>query len=532
MTSHALLEAESVAEVEPLLEASISDLGAFPKPRVDKSVLWRVAPIVLVASLGTSITTTTQFDIIRSVSCKVWYLVNAPDKIPSNGRLPDEMCRLGEHHSPEAYFAMFMTFVALFNGIGHFITSSVVARFSNSWGRRPVFILLCLVDIVAVSFLTTSIISNSHLAIYALVLAVVIAVFSDPFMMYLVASMMVVDSTDPTERTAALSRLQGALWLGLAPGYALGGWVAVTFGPTTTLLAASALSVIKLTYSAITLRETLTAPEMNVVQREQMQMMEQQVRKPFLQRTRRAILAVFAPLKYVVPHRDPHTGRRNPRLLLFALGGALYTLAMSYFPPVMVIYASNELYFNAGDTGWLLTVYQTTKVIFLLFVLPPTLLAGRRFYLPAHERTSRSSVSAREAEKVSNHFDVHLIIASWIWEGIIALTLPLAASKGSYIALVAGVTLGIGWTAAFDSAVVASVDRLDTSGVLSAMQMIKSVAEVGSGLIVGNLATWSVGVMPTLPFFVLAAFSFSAAFIVLFVRDSDRRVDGDRDMAE
>lgn len=92
--------------------------------------------------------------------------------------------------------------------------------------------------------------------------------------------------------------------------------------------------------------------------------------------------------------------------------------------------------------------------------------------------------------------------------------------------------MGVGWTAAFDSATVASVSRLESGEVLSAMTMIKSIFEVVSSLLLGNVLVWyvlhaldknwsppeiafiqlesccltsrSVGVLPNLVFFIIA----------------------------
>lgn len=99
--------------------------------------------------------------------------------------------------------------------------------------------------------------------------------------------------------------------------------------------------------------------------------------------------------------------------------------------------------------------------------------------------------------------------------------------------------MGVGWTAAFDSATVASVGRLESGEVLSAMIMIKSIFEVVSSLLLGNVLVWyvlhaldknwslseiafiqlesccltsrSVGVLPNLVFFIIAVRMFYRA---------------------
>lgn len=77
----------------------------------------------------------------------------------------------------------------------------------------------------------------------------------------------------------------------------------------------------------------------------------------------------------------------------------------------------------------------------MLFALPRVLAIGRRFYhispLEDEPSTTAGSVddasptpaTAISAEKISNHFDVHLVVGSWFYEAIVIVAMALAPYK-------------------------------------------------------------------------------------------------------
>lgn len=185
------------------------------------SILWRIAPSVFLVAFAASITTTTYIgiislgymaglelissfscqEIIRHVACQIWYLINDPDAIPADGNLPDDMCRLGQRNSPEAYFTMFLTIYSLATGLARgclfpwrirtlhnilnvsslpldFFSSSAIAKFSNSWGRKPVYVILCSVDASAAFLLAVCLTFKIYMALYLLLFAVTISLFA------------------------------------------------------------------------------------------------------------------------------------------------------------------------------------------------------------------------------------------------------------------------------------------------------------------------------------------------------------------
>lgn len=156
--------------------------------------------------------------------------------------------------------------------------------------------------------------------------------------------------------TALLSRLQGSLFLGLAPGYALGGYISVALGQTVILWTSAGLLLVNVIYTIMVVPETLTTPEINEVHQEQAQSDCEHSRESFLRRIIGALLSPLSPLKHLIPVRYPQTGRRNPRLLLLAIGVALYTLGSGYLSQVVIIYSSNVLYFNAEDVSRFLSL--------------------------------------------------------------------------------------------------------------------------------------------------------------------------------
>ncbi|KAF8320665.1 MFS general substrate transporter [Clavulina sp. PMI_390] len=506
-----LLGSRSTSRAHSVSRTSISS-----KSDLSSSIFWRLAPIIVLGSLETSITTTTGLDILRGAACKIWYLVNDPASIPEDGQIPDHMCHLGQRNSPEAYYAMYFTVITFLTGLCHVITSSAIAKFANTWGRRPVFLMLNVLDVIGTWMFAFSVVSNSSIALYTLACSVMLSLLAGPLMAILVTTLMITDTTDSTNRTYVLSRVQGALWLGLAPGFVIGGYLSVATSRATPLFIAAGISVFRLIYNFLLIRETFSAPEIIASQEEDAEETQLRSQEGRLLRILGWVTAPFAPLQRLIPRVDPTSNRRNPRLLLLAIGVGVYSLGSSHLSQLLLVYSANQLYFTSKDTGIFLTLFDCGKVFVLFLVVPPVLSLGRSLYSPqesrldtlAPEETDPSAAvhasPTPNRDKVASHFDVHLVIFSWILQAAVIVILPFAPTKAAYTAIACTWTIGAGSVPAMDSAVVASISRLDTGSVLAAMQMVKAIAEVASPLILGNLNAWSAGVFPTLTFFITA----------------------------
>lgn len=129
----------------------------------------------------------------------------------------------------------------------------------------------------------------------------------------------------------------------------------MALGPKLTVSVAAALSVVNLVYAIIFLPETLTTPEILEVQDGDAELAQDRRQESFLRRLLDSFAAPFSPLKQLAPRRDQLTGRRNSRLLLFGTGLAIYTIGTGYLGQILVVYSTNQLYFNAQDVSQRLT---------------------------------------------------------------------------------------------------------------------------------------------------------------------------------
>lgn len=84
------------------------------------------------------------------------------------------------------------------------------------------------------------------------------------------------------------------------------------------------------------------------------------------------------------------------------------------------------------------------KVIYLLALLPNILKYGRRAYRPSSVAGVEQGVAVNDddaedrsvttaIETTASHFDVHLVIASWLYEAVIIIACAFARTKPEYL---------------------------------------------------------------------------------------------------
>jgi len=108
---------DSTSEQTPLIPGRTSSTGrsrsrSHERSRFSPATL--IIPIAIICRFALLLVTTTTFRIIRIVSCQLWYWMNDPSSIPSDGHIPDALCKIP---AVDKYFVAITTLFAALGGV-------------------------------------------------------------------------------------------------------------------------------------------------------------------------------------------------------------------------------------------------------------------------------------------------------------------------------------------------------------------------------------------------------------------------------
>ncbi|KAI1331670.1 major facilitator superfamily transporter [Xylariaceae sp. FL0255] len=164
------------------------------------------------------------------------------------------------------------------------------------------------------------------------------------------------------ERTGVFGRLQGAIMLGTAFGYLLGGVLGDVYNIRRPFETAFFLYVACTIYGILFIPTITSTPESDKKQ------------------TGRAPSGFFAPLKVIVPHKYRlESGQviKNYGLVFLASGIFLGVFASGYAPLLLQLYGTSEFHFTTTENGWLMFGISSIRGLFLLFMFPKIISTGR-----------------------------------------------------------------------------------------------------------------------------------------------------------
>lgn len=170
----------------------------------------------------------------------------------------------------------------------------------------------------------------------------------------------------PSERTGMFGKLQGAVMLGTAAGYLLGGITGDAFGVRRPFEVSTILFVLSAIYSALFIPfidpKLLSAGD---------------------SQSSSGLSTVLAPFKVLMPQRIRlENGRvsRNFGITFLALGVFLGVLATGYAPLLIQMYATAAFGFRSTDNGYLMASNALIRGLFLIFLFPRIISIGRMWY--------------------------------------------------------------------------------------------------------------------------------------------------------
>ncbi|KAJ7104122.1 MFS general substrate transporter [Mycena belliarum] len=510
------------SEETPLLDAA-SPAPSSQAARTKAASL--IIPVAILCRLAILIPSTTTYHVIHQFVCRLWYLANDPDGIPTDGRLPTAMCGLP---AVERNYSSAITAMGVVDGLGSMAAYASLSFFASRFGRKPAILAVLAAGLVADFAMILSNSLHPRLQLPFLVLWLISEAVSQPPIVVFVTNMYLVDLVSAETRTAALSVLWGWASLGSALSFTLGGTIttrADNVQPVYFVAAAIWSSV--LIYSWAFLPESFPKARREELRRER----EDQARtavlahpedaKPWAVQHKLAVF--FEPLQQLKPRHDPVTGRSNWRLVYCAVHIFFAEIGGAYAVSALVIHLTSHYDYTPQDTGYALTTLNLSNVFVLTVVIPLlvrflTPLYKRRQPEPQHEPTHNAQV----VTGATDHLDAHLVIVSWIIEAAAYILVAYMTTQATQLTAIMLVGCSAGRAPVFRSLVVASVHPLKQGQTLAAIEMVGSVGMFLSPLVMGSILIASISTLPQLVFFVQAVIVISASFVLFLVRDVDR----------
>ena len=351
---------------------------------------WSPANRVLLAgfliSLSFSFTQVSIFYVFRLMECDVYY--SNPDHPPFTG--PGDRCSINEIAAGTAtqfsILGMSTTFCGTWN---LFVSGHQVKR----WGPRAALGIQTFVPALRVLTQIVGVYAGGQTGIWIIQTTQIITILGGPAGYVLVANTIAGEVVPAIQRTALFGQLQGCIMLGVATGYLMGGIVGDTYGIVRpfqvafflflmsgcfALFAMPYISPESLASSAKVPSSTGPAPP-----------------------RASGLAAFFQPLRVLWPQRIRlNTGRVVSHFGVFFLcaGVFLGVLATGYAPVLLQMYATATFEFNQANNGWLMSGNSFMRAIFLIFMFPRIIDAGRAWFTRlAQEERSLLSLTRKPA---------------------------------------------------------------------------------------------------------------------------------------
>jgi len=210
----------STSEQTPLIPDRTSSTGrsrsrSHERSRFTPTTL--IIPIAIICRFGLMLVTTTTIRIAQIASCRLWYGMNDPSSIPSDGHIPDALCKIP---AVNQYFAAIVILLSVGDGVGckslfhsgvtnradfciaAIVGSSAASFFASRMGRKPVLLGTIMITVVGQCFIMGSQFVQGSPRLEALLFAswAVSQVFSSPLITIFVLNMYIVDVVQAEDR--------------------------------------------------------------------------------------------------------------------------------------------------------------------------------------------------------------------------------------------------------------------------------------------------------------------------------------------
>ncbi|KAK2611710.1 hypothetical protein N8I77_005034 [Diaporthe amygdali] len=242
----------------------------------------------------------------------------------------------------------------------------------KKWGPRRALLGQTFIPAIRVATQVIGVLAGGNAGITIIQTTQLITILGGPAGYILVVNTIAGELVEPMQRTAVFGQLQACIMLGQAISYLLGGMVGDTFGIRMPFQVAFVLFLLATLYSGTVI--PYISPE---------SLSDGKKSAP------KGIKGFLAPLKIMAPQRirfmDGHVAKHFGVFFL-CCGIFLAVLATSYGPLLIQMYATAYFDFNQADNGWLMSGNALCRSVFLFFVFPRIIDAGRDWWVKKTDR--------------------------------------------------------------------------------------------------------------------------------------------------
>ncbi|KZT23870.1 MFS general substrate transporter [Neolentinus lepideus HHB14362 ss-1] len=520
-------EPDSDSETQALLRVAGSETVKPYSSGISPVTL--ISPVVLVYRLATILPSTTTFFVVNQFACRLWYTLNDPGSIPSDGGLSTEQCSIP---GVQKTFAAIFTAISISDGLGSVIGYSAASLFASRYGRKPVTLVLITIAMGHGLSLVSSTFASGWFELIFLCTWILCGSFAQPPVFGFAANMFIVDLVSAEERTATISKLNGWSVFGGAISFTVGGAITTRFHNVLVVYYLSAAMFASIwVYVFLLIPESFSKEKRDELRRQRKakaQEAEVSVAGSRLDKAKHYLIrtVVPEPLKEFKPTRNPVTGKRNWRLFYCAVHIIFTQLADAYGAVSMVLFLTAKHNYEPSETGYVLTTLSLVDVFCLTLIIP---LLVRRILRPYHLRAKPIRTSSRggEISETSDRLDVHIAVASWTINAIAYILLGYMNTRITQILAIILLGFGCGGGPVARSLVVATVHPLKQGDALGAVEMVSSLGTFLSPIVMGTILTSTISTFPQLVFWVHGAIVVAASMVLFLVRDSDRYQEED-----
>ncbi|KAI0455833.1 major facilitator superfamily transporter [Xylaria acuta] len=305
--------------------------------------------------------------VFRLLECDIFYTHNPPFSGPT-----DERCHRREI---DAGTALQFSVLGMSTSLSGVFNLFVCGYFIKLWGPRWSFVSQTSLLGLRVSTQIVGVAIGGRTGELIFQICQGIGIIGGPRGYQLVLNTAVGEAVAAKDRTAVFGRLQGAIMLGTAFGYLLGGVLGDVYGIRRPFEVAFFLYVLSTLYGALFLPNKTATDSGNQKQ------------------SSHGLNSFFAPLKVIVPHRYRlESGKvvKNYGLIFLALGIFLGVFASGYAPLLLQMYATSVFHFNTTENGYLMFSISSIRGLFLLFLFPKIITEGRIWFNGSSQRDQRT----------------------------------------------------------------------------------------------------------------------------------------------
>ncbi|KAK7753571.1 hypothetical protein SLS62_004429 [Diatrype stigma] len=302
---------------------------------------------------------------------------------------PGDRCRRNEiDSSSAAQIAIMGTISIAFSISNLFVAGWQMKKF----GPKQALALQTFFPVIRVCIQGLSLVVGAKEGIIMMQASQAITVLGGPAGYILILNTIIAEITEPAARTGMFGILQGALMVGVAMGYFVGGFLGENYG----LIRPFQLAAVSLSCCCVYCLLCIPYVDPKIISGEK--------KEP----KARGVRALLGPLRNLAPQKlRLQDGRivMHFGVLFLALGIFAGVLATGYAPTLIQMYSMTVFEFTPTNNSILIAVNNLIRGVFLIFVFPRIISRGRHWFKSSDVPDAPDSTSSSAIPTDLQDFD-------------------------------------------------------------------------------------------------------------------------------